>query len=368
LAKQLIHSQQYSVDIWTDQHLAYQQLLSQAQALQIRWLSSNPLEPLSFPRENFPQLRIIVGEPTAADIGDVIIEAFGSPPPESILSELARHEQSRPWIILDYLSAEHWVESHHLATSIEPSTGIKKRFFYPGFTEKTGGLIREEWLEAIATEHKRNDIEPNEGRKLFVFAYPHCPIAQLAKALSPIDGMDYVGTTLELAKALANIQPTAFVPQSDFDRVLLRYNWLFVRGEDSFVRAQYAGKPFVWNIYPTQDGAHWVKLRAFFDQYAAHLSSNARDALWQLWVCWNAQADDISANDSATDRLVNEQTSAKPAQMTGSRQTLAQCWANVLQFEQELQTNAIAWRRYLFSQSDLVTQLCELIRTEMKGA
>ncbi|MDB5942884.1 MAG: hypothetical protein JWQ13_2450, partial [Ramlibacter sp.] len=37
----------------------------------------------------------------------------------------------------------------------------------------------------------------------------------------------------------------------------------FVRGEDSQVRALWAGRPFAWQIYPQHDDAHHAKLHAF---------------------------------------------------------------------------------------------------------
>ena len=79
-------------------------------------------------------------------------------------------------------------------------------------------------------------------------------------------------------------------------------DWNFVRGEDSLVRALWAGKPFVWQIYPQHDGAHWDKLTAFLDGLSApavvrawHLFWNAADAApcpplsasdWQIWQIW----------------------------------------------------------------------------------
>ena len=41
----------------------------------------------------------------------------------------------------------------------------------------------------------------------------------------------------------------------------------FVRGEDSFVRAHWAARPMVWQIYPQDDHAHRVKLDAFLGRY-----------------------------------------------------------------------------------------------------
>ena len=60
-----------------------------------------------------------------------------------------------------------------------------------------------------------------------------------------------------------------FVPQDDYDRLLWACDVNFVRGEDSFVRAQWAGQPFLWHIYLQDENLHHVKLRAFLQRYAA---------------------------------------------------------------------------------------------------
>ena len=49
----------------------------------------------------------------------------------------------------------------------------------------------------------------------------------------------------------------------------------FVRGEDSLVRALWAGKPLVWHIYPQHDDAHDAKLEAFLDWLQAPASLRA---------------------------------------------------------------------------------------------
>ena len=51
--------------------------------------------------------------------------------------------------------------------------------------------------------------------------------------------------------------------QIQYDELLWACDVNFVRGEDSLVRALWAGKPFVWQIYPQDDGAHHAKLEAF---------------------------------------------------------------------------------------------------------
>ena len=61
-----------------------------------------------------------------------------------------------------------------------------------------------------------------------------------------------------------------------------------MRGEESFIRAQWAGRPLVWHIYPQEDDAHWDKLHAFLDLYAHELSPTANAALREFWRAWNA--------------------------------------------------------------------------------
>ena len=91
-----------------------------------------------------------------------------------------------------------------------------------------------------------------------------------------------------------------FLPQHDYDRLLWACDLNFVRGEDSWVRAQWAGRPFVWHIYPQDENLHHVKLRAFLQQYAGNAGSlvdfslrwngaAASDADWpRLWTALQA--------------------------------------------------------------------------------
>src|SRR6202000_2634845 len=58
------------------------------------------------------------------------------------------------------------------------------------------------------------------------------------------------------------VQALPFVDHDTYDQILWACDWNFVRGEDSFVRAQLAARPFVWHIYPQGDDAHLPKLDA----------------------------------------------------------------------------------------------------------
>jgi uncharacterized repeat protein (TIGR03837 family) len=70
------------------------------------------------------------------------------------------------------------------------------------------------------------------------------------------------------------------LPQSVFDRLLHLCDLNLVRGEDSLAQAIHAGKPFVWNIYPQDDGAHIPKLHAFLDATSADDDLRAWHAMW----------------------------------------------------------------------------------------
>ena len=65
------------------------------------------------------------------------------------------------------------------------------------------------------------------------------------------------------------LQALPWLTQPDYDHLLWACDLNFVRGEDSFVRAQWAGRPFVWQIYPQHDGAHARQARRLLDRMLA---------------------------------------------------------------------------------------------------
>lgn len=82
-----------------------------------------------------------------------------------------------------------------------------------------------------------------------------------------------------------------FVRQADYDPMLWACDINFVRGEDSFVRAQWAGRPLVWQIYPQEGDAHLPKLRAFVDSYCADLDGPTAAAVRDFIDAWNGSGD-----------------------------------------------------------------------------
>jgi uncharacterized repeat protein (TIGR03837 family) len=194
----------------------------------------------------------------------LVIEAFAVNLPASYVAAMSELAVTPVWVNLEYLSAEPWVGEHHLLPSPHPRLPLTKFFFFPGFTPSTGGLIREAGLLSQRDNAARSD--GGNGLRILLFGYPNVAADNLLLAMSDagtpirctvpedvrvIHLASEVGLTARVLPHLT-IDTIPFVSQRDFDRMLWEHDVLFVRGEDSFVRAQWAAKPFIWQIYPQQ--------------------------------------------------------------------------------------------------------------------
>ncbi|CAN5331681.1 elongation factor P maturation arginine rhamnosyltransferase EarP [soil metagenome] len=253
------------------------------------------------------------------DVADIVIEFFACDIPPGYLAAMAARRPRPVWINLEGLSAEEWVEGCHSLSS-PPRFTLTKYFFFPGFTGKTGGLLRESALleqrrqfqsdrPAMAAFLAQLGLAPAEidSFKISLFCYPQAPVAALFKAWenagSPITCLVPEGVVPDAAQAFlagpANpgarrtrgaltLHVVPVVSQPEYDKLLWACDLNFVRGEDSFVRAQWAGKPFVWHIYPQDKNLHHVKLRAFLRRYTDDMDPSAADALNAVFLNWNA--------------------------------------------------------------------------------
>lgn len=254
---------------------------------------------------------------------DVWIEAFGCTIAPEFVASNADHTCSnglKPlWINLEYLSAEPYVERCHALPSLVrdgPAAGRQKWFFYPGFTTRTGGLLREAglaqrqadfaaeaWLDALwpQLEHAYGAPERQPGEQVVsLFCYePPALLAlleQLAQAENPTRLLVTAGRATRAVQALfldknrlqripqlhrqLSISYLPALEQHDFDHLLWASNCNLVRGEDSLVRALWAGKPFVWQIYPQDDAAHHAKLEAFLEMAQASATWRQFHRVW----------------------------------------------------------------------------------------
>lgn len=245
-------------------------------------------------------------------VAEIVIEFFGCDIPPAYIGAMAQCPQRPVWINYEGLSAEEWVEGCHTLPSSHPRLPLTKHFFFPGFTARTGGLLREAGLDA---ERDRFQADPDamraflarlgvtpaefDARKVSLFCYPSAPVAQMfaqwqagpdpvlclvpegvaAQAVGAFLGADPVAGAAR-TEGMLSVRVLPFVPQPDYDRLLWACDLNFVRGEDSWVRAQWAARPFIWHIYEQDEQLHHKKLRAFLQRYAG---GAALDALALLW-------------------------------------------------------------------------------------
>lgn len=312
---------------------------------------------------------------SAAQPGDVVVEAFGCEPPQDFIASMAVRSAGRPpvWINLEYLSAEDWVNGCHGLPSVEPKTGLKRHFFFPGFVANTGGLLRERGLLAErdafqASPAMQADLwhrlgvppGPPQEWRVSLFCYARAPVEALLTGLAAhphparlivprgpaaLAAAEWFGVAADpgsqarLGNLALSIVP--FVDQAEYDRLLWACDLNFVRGEDSFVRAQWAARPMVWQIYPQSDCAHLPKLDAFLEVYCAGLAAQPALALCSLWRLWNALE--------------------QPAEGA-----VREAWNAVCPYRQELRSHAQVWEGRLAAIGDLATNLTRFCADRLK--
>ena len=214
------------------------------------------------------------------------------------------------WINLEYLSAEPWVERvHALPSPVQhgPAAGRTKWFFYPGFTPHTGGLLREQDLAARrqafdgAAWLQAQGIDARGERIASLFCYEPPPLGALLRQLDTATTPTHLLVTAgRAARAVArcledendlqrlsgqreqlSLSYLPHLTQRAYDELLWACDVNFVRGEDSLVRALWAGAPLVWHIYPQpEDDAHHAKLGAFLDWLQAPASLRRFHHVW----------------------------------------------------------------------------------------
>jgi len=168
-------------------------------------------------------------------------------------------------------------------------------------------------------------------------------------------GQAVAGTGESVRRGNLEMRFLPFLTQDDYDLLLWACDWNFVRGEDSFVRAQWAARPFVWHIYPQQENTHGVKLEAFLDNYCADLPAGLQSAFRSLWRTWNGQ--------SADGGVAVGKISAVEA---GGQ--LAAAWAQLASDGGVLLQHASDWSNGLIRQQDLAGKLVDFCQKKRSKA
>lgn len=301
------------------------------------------------------------------DDAAVVIEAFGCGLPDGYVTAMAANPRPPMWIVLEYLSAESWVDEHHGLSSPHPRLPLPRYFFFPGFTPASGGLLREKdllsrravfdaaafWRGAGFKDGSIAGVAEN-ALKVSLFAYADAPVAELLAAmvqdakpvLLALPGDSLLPAVRSFFAAAAGdrgpwrrgaleVHALPFLPQERYDELLWACDLNFVRGEDSFVRAQWAGRPLVWQPYRQEDGAHRRKLQAFLDRYGAGLAPAA--ALGEFWRCWN-----------------------------GDPAGIGKAWPALRAAGPDLALHAGRWARDLAASADMAQQLVEFVLGKVK--
>lgn len=363
LARQLASEHGFAVRLWVDDLTVFQHICPEIATSQ----SVQYVQGIKVCRWESPFQHVAPG--------DVIIEAFACQLPDKFVAAMAARRVPPVWVNLDYLSAETWVSGCHTLPSPHPQLPLIKYFFFPGFDERTGGLLRESDLEArrsafsdspeLQTAFWRSlGFSPPAAGDLVVslFAYENAmledmldvwargkvPVCCLVPNGQPLFALEtFVGKPLRAGDTVRcgglEIRALPFVAQPEFDRMLWVSDVNFVRGEDSFVRAQWAEKPMVWHIYPQDGGAHLTKLSAFLDLYTASASAASTTTIRRFHDAWNAQ----------------------PNGGKNSGQIASELWRQCLDARADLRRLAQNWANYLKKQDDLCSRLVRFCHSKL---
>jgi uncharacterized repeat protein (TIGR03837 family) len=263
-------------------------------------------------------------EAKVGEVADVVIEGFGCGLPQAYLAAMAARSRQPAWINLEYLSAEAWIEDCHGLPSRHPTLPLTRHFFFPGFTAASGGLLREDDLftrrDTFETDAKAQAsfwrslriAKPEPGvRVVSLFCYENALLPSLLETWSecepPIlclvpEGVAATSLDAWSGGVLATVGQqhrqgrltvarVPFLDQEDYDRLLWSCHLNLVRGEDSFVRAQWAARPLVWQPYVQRENVHRLKLDAFLERYAAGLGNEAAQSLRMFSHAWAGEGE-----------------------------------------------------------------------------
>ncbi|QOH78574.1 elongation factor P maturation arginine rhamnosyltransferase EarP [Plesiomonas shigelloides] len=348
LARQLAHDYQQQVRLWVDDLQSTARICPGLDAT----LASQMYDGVNICRWDTPFT-------TQVTPAHRVIEAFACELPPEFRQQMKALSPAPLWLNLEYLSAEEWVEGCHRLPSWQPD-GLTKYFFFPGFTPATGGLLREQGLFAARDQWRGSAEESAYWAELGIpvgqrqqeiwislFTYENPALFTLLEAWEqspdPIRLWVPQGRTLDyIAARYSQVPPKAgdcwqrgnlslqvlpFTDQRGFDRLLWSCDFNFIRGEDSFVRAQWAAVPVIWHIYPQEEEAHMEKLDAFLERYLASWDEASADLMRRFSRGYNQGK--ISASD----------------------------WNSLFIQRELLKKNAIEWADLLAETEDLACQL-----------
>ncbi len=257
------------------------------------------------------------------DNADYVINAFACHLPELYQTHMPK---DICWIQLDYLATETWANSYH---GLYAMIGIHKRYFFtPGFTRDTAGLLTKDF-NLITQKNTTNNISYDIKKikqpaiRMFIFAYITPSILQHLRILYDIHLSSTYTIEFFMPKSVYEslynavidnnnndllnfcnmVQVCEFCTQNNFDALLQMFDILWVRGEDSFIRAQLCAKPMLWQAYIQNKDVQLDKINGFLMHYLPYFSSIQQEIIKKLYMCINTtlNAQDINTEVDNTE-------------------------------------------------------------------
>lgn len=339
LSQQLVIEHQLQIRLFIDDMAAAKKIITTLDLVEQNSVNSQVINGVEICAWPAPENSVEVNP------ADVVLETFSCELPASYLQQMAL--QSLIWINLEYLSAENWVSDFHAKPSPQPALDITKHYFFPGFKENTGGLIREENLIAkrnVFTKSKEKQTEfwksigitktgnlivadvngnTESSIKISLFCYPQTDFVGLIESLSTtnkaislfiphnnlmtaniaklsnvhLENNPENSNEIQLGNLTIHLLP--FLSQADYDHLLWACDLNFVRGEDSWIRAIWAEKPFIWQPYIQTDETHILKLKAFLDLYLNSATTEMKSLVNESQLAWSSADANVTTPISA---------------------------------------------------------------------
>ena len=383
LARQLAHEHQWQVQLYVDDLVSFAKICPQVKVdaprqriLDIQVSHWNAELVASWQADSSPQqpLRDLPQQSQNTELPELatpylVIEALACTVPEGYLRQVARQNPQALWLNLEYLSAEDWVEGCHGLPSPQSVVPLTKYFFFPGFTSATGGLLREQSIVRQAqnlqqdSEGQRNfwqqlgiDDAHEYQLRISLFAYgqaniaswltniaqqgpktlmlvPSGVLAQQLCAIYPELNSQTGQKRLELGQLTLVLMP--FIAQPDYDLLLACCDINFVRGEDSVIRAHWAGRPFIWQIYRQEQQAHRQKLNDFLAKQLALATPELAALIQKAHDLWDLELD------------------------------FSEIWPEYLKNIDKIQNHTIVWQQFLTQQQDLASNLVRFVEKKL---
>lgn len=367
LARQLVHEHQWQVQLFVDDLASFARICPQV-ALDIPFQCVAQVQVIHWhrglvamwQRQSMTSVDETLGVQLATP--DVVIEALACTVPVSYLQHVAAKNPQALWLNLEYLSAEDWVEGCHGLPSPQSLVPLTKYFFFPGFTGATGGLLREQTIVHQAQQLQRDvlaqrafwqqlgiaDAEQFQ-LKISMFAYGQANILpwlsslqaqgprtlmlvpqgvlaeQICMIYPELAAERFTLQRLDLGQLTLVVMP--FIAQQDYDVLLACCDINFVRGEDSVIRAHWAGRPFIWQIYRQEQQVHRQKLNDFLAKQLAFATPELAALIQKAHDWWDLELD------------------------------FTEIWPEYLKNIQEIQNHTIIWQQFLTQQQDLASNL-----------